>query len=160
MEGDFARYAVEVTNLMHRATSEQVQELFTRLVGLCSVSYTPRAGKATVELSSRSNADAAVRLIGTMRELAYSPSGKSWTLRARLQAINANLSFTQVEPPQRWHFIDDSALEQWAMDLKNDQDLLTLFDRLTHGGMKDSIQAEVLRKQSEGLVLKEIYLAL
>ena len=37
---------------------------------------------------------------------------------------------------------------------------MTLFDRLTHGGMKDSIQAEVLRKQGEGLVLKEIYLAL
>ena len=35
------------------------------------------------------------------------------------------------------------------------QDLMTLFDRLTHGGMKDSIQAEVLRKQGEGLVLKE-----
>ena len=31
------------------------------------------------------------------------------------------------------------------MDVKNDQDLMTLFDRLTHGGMKDSIQAEVLR---------------
>ena len=46
------------------------------------------------------------------------------------------------------------------MDVKNDQDLMTLFDRLTHGGMKDSIQAEVLRKQGEGLVLKEIYLAL
>ena len=45
------------------------------------------------------------------------------------------------------------------MDVKNDQDLMTLFDRLTHGGMKDSIQAEVLRKQGEGLVLKEIYLA-
>ena len=41
------------------------------------------------------------------------------------------------------------------MDVKNDQDLMTLFDRLTHGGMKDSIQAEVLRKQGEGLVLKE-----
>ena len=71
-EGDFTRYAVEVTNLVHRATTEQVQELFRRLVGLCSVSYTPRSGKATVELSSRSNADTAVRLISTMRELAYS----------------------------------------------------------------------------------------
>ena len=159
-EGDFTRYAVEVTNLVHLATTEQVQELFRRLVGLCSVSYTPRSGKATVELSSRSNADTAVRLISTMRELAYSPSGKSWTLRARMLAINANLSFTQIEPPQRWQFVDDSALEQWAMDVKNDQDLMSLFDRLTHGGMKDSIQAEVLRKQGEGLVLKEIYLAL
>ena len=61
-EGDFTRYAVEVTNLMHRATPEQVQELFRRLAGLCSVSYTPRSGKATVELSSRSNAETAVRL--------------------------------------------------------------------------------------------------
>ena len=113
-EGDFTRYAVEVTNLVHRATTEQVQELFRRLTGLCSVSYTPRSGKATVELSSRSNAETAVRLINTMRELAYSPSGKSWTLRARMLAINANLSFTQVEPPQRWQFVDDSALEQWV----------------------------------------------
>ena len=48
-----------------------------------------------------------------MRELAYSPSGRSWTLRARMLAINANLSFTQVEPPQRWQFVDGSALEQW-----------------------------------------------
>ena len=55
-----------------------------------------------------------MRLINAMRELAYSPSGKSWTLRARMLAINANLSFTQVEPPQRWQFVDDSALEQWV----------------------------------------------
>ena len=93
-EGDFTRYAVEVTNLVHRATAEQVQELFRRLAGLCSVSYTPRSGKATVELSSRSNAETAVRLINTMRELAYSPSGKSWTLRARMLAIFARMEST------------------------------------------------------------------
>ena len=30
------------------------------------------------------------------------------------------------------------------MDVKNDQDLMTLFDRLTHGGMKDSIKTLAL----------------
>ena len=143
MEPDsgFARYAVEVINIAHRATDEQVHELFTRLAGFCSISYTPRSGKATVELNSRSNADAAVKVISTMRELVYSPNGQTRTLKARLQAVNANLNFTQSEAPQRWHFGDDSALDAAAQASKNDHDLLTLFDRLTEGGMKTSIQA-------------------
>ena len=87
-ESGYSRYSVEVTNLLHRATQQEIHNLFTpKISGICSISYTPRSGKCTIELSSRANADAAVKVIGTIRELAFSPHGQSRTLKASLQAV-------------------------------------------------------------------------
>ena len=161
-ESGYSRYSVEVTNLLHRATQQEIHNLFTpKISGICSISYTPRSGKCTIELSSRANADAAVKVIGTIRELAFSPHGQSRTLKASLQAVNANLSYTQSEAPQRWRSIDESALDAAEQEAANDADLMALFDHLKHGGMKDSLREAVLQKRrDEGLVIKEIYLAL
>ena len=87
-DSTFSRYSVEVTNLLHRATQQDIQDLLTpRLAGLCSISYTARSGRCTVELSSRANAEAAVRVINQTRELAYSPQGQNRSLKAALLAV-------------------------------------------------------------------------
>ena len=165
MEGDsFVRYSVEVSNIRYVATHDEVTRVMRSLLAgsFCSLSYTARSGKAVVEVSSRAAAEAAVRAISACHELAFAPSGQRRTLRAQLMSTaNSATHFTQTEEVQRWTYLDGSALDKSQQDSNNNTDLETLFDRLTHSNMRGCIRDAVLEKQAgEGLVLKELYLAL
>ena len=154
-------FGVEVTNIRYTATAVDVQRVLTPLIpGLCSISYTPRSGKAIVELESQSQVEAAIRALSTVREIAYSPAGQSRTLRAHAHASGASSAFTQSEAPSRWPFYDGSSLSGDDQEARNLADLEGLFSKLAHGGMKDSIRDAVMQKQQDdGLTLKEMYLA-
>ena len=155
-----ASCTVEVSNLLHRATQDELHRLLSPLQGFVSLSYTPRSGKAVVELSSRAHAEVAVRTISSIRELAYAPAGQTRTLRAAIStAASSGAAFRQDAQVKRWPFEDPSALPSAQQKFDNHRDLEKLFDNIGEGPMRDSLWTAVQIKEAEGLVLKEMYLA-
>ena len=160
---EFERCTIEVSGLKYAVSKADLDRaLAPRLHGLLSISYIPRSGKAQLEVDSRAHAEANMRSINATRdpELCFSPAGQSRTLKACLIPSSVNNCFVQSEPESRWSAVDESALDAEEQEQRNNDDLQGLFDRLQHGGMRDSILKVVHDKAIEGLHLKEMYLSL
>ena len=151
---------IEVTGLKYVVTERDLQHFLTpKLPGLISISCPPRSGKASIEMASVAQAEAAVRVIGSVRDpaLCFSPPGQSRSLKAVM--AGGGTSFSQGEEAQRWPYLDRTAMPEDQQDASNNADLQKLFSRLPHGAMRESLEAAVTTKLAEGLVLKELHLA-
>jgi stage III sporulation protein SpoIIIAA len=158
-----ATHCVEVSGILRRASAEEVRRLIgTCCVGVVSISYVAGQGKAVIEFSDAAQATQAKARLAQTKELAYSPPGRDYTLRAQLLASGstAGARHVQTESPRRWRFVDVSALEKAVQEKRNEEDMLKIFDRLQASGMRDALLGEVKRRATEQQqTLKELYLA-
>ena len=152
---------IEVTNLLHRARSDEIRRVLLPRCGgtIISLAYTERSGKAHVELPSREAAESAIREISRCTELSFRASDGR-TLRAAIVAgATAGTGYKETSIAKSWVFEDKSAEASEDQRRSNAADQVALFDRLPAGPMRASLVAAVDEAQvSQGRVLKEFYL--
>ena len=156
--------SIEIRNLLF-ATSEQqlraaVLEPCLGAAGVVSLSYTPRSGKATVEVQSYAAAERAVAELRRVRACSYLGRG------LRVELVEANHAggvrlqdYVENDGAREWAFVDKTAPKTAEQKTANDNDLEKLFNRLPEGPMRESLWAETAHQAGLGLVLKEVYLA-
>ena len=155
---------IEVTGLKYAVTKRSLESALRPLIrNLVSIRYEERRGKADLEVVGRANAEAGVRTLNALRDpaLCHSPPGQNRTLRASVKASVACATFINQETVQRWSSKDKTAMGAVDQARCNNNDMMSLFEKLANGGMRESLLGVVASQEAQNnRVLKELHLAL
>ena len=89
------------------------------------------------------------------------PPGQNRTLRASVKASVACATFINQETVQRWSSKDKTAMGAVDQARCNNNDMMSLFEKLANGGMRESLLGVVASQEAQhNRVLKELHLAL